>query len=58
MKIENFTVQMREAVRNFGINMANLEGRNTERTPDEWMEMFLRWSEWQTDMHDEYWGSE
>lgn len=55
MKIEHFVVDLREQVRMFGINLTNLEGRHSERTPEEWMEMFLRWSEWQTDMHDEYW---
>lgn len=56
MNIEAFVVDLRENVRQFGVNLNNLEGRYTERTREEWMEMFLRWAEWQTDMHEEYWG--
>jgi len=38
----------------FAKNMENL--KHGIETKKEWMEMFLRWCEWGTDMEDEYWG--
>ena len=51
MRLEDFTDIMNDYLFNFGVNVND----GKEKTATEWMEMFLRWSEWKTDMHNEYW---
>ncbi len=58
MKVNTFVERLVVDAENFGTNMVNLDEYGVERTRGEWMEWFLRWAEWKTEMHREYWGIE
>lgn len=36
-------------------NMICLGVHSDDKSKEEWMRLFLKWMEWETDMHDAYW---
>lgn len=52
--VEYFQRDMLHSINMFAKNMENLD--HGEETKKQWMEMFLRWCEWGTEMEDEHWG--
>lgn len=57
MTLKDFVRKVMTNLLNFEINMRNLKFEET-LTARGWMEMFLSWSEWETEMHDDYWPEE
>ncbi len=57
MTLAQFVKRLMINLLNFEINMRNLN-ETREKPLETWMEWFLRWAEWETDMHDEYWNIE
>ena len=53
MKRDRFIEKITEEIKTFGENMKNLG--HEEKTPEQWMSMYLNWTEWTTDMHDICW---
>ena len=54
MNGDEFGEFIKRSVDAFVENMGNLEVERTWR--EDWMELFLAWSEWQTEVHELYWG--
>lgn len=56
INIDEFEKKAKSWIGAFCLNKKILEGyKLQERTEEEWMELFLKWLEWGTDMHEEYW---
>ncbi len=59
MKLKNFVTCMQQDLSMFQKNIETATKTawlaRTDRTNEEWMDCFLRWMEWHTDMHDSYW---
>ena len=53
MHINDFTNKIKNELDNFKQNMINLEQVN--KNPEDWMKVYLEWTEWTTDMHDMCW---
>lgn len=54
ISVDIFQKDMLHNINMFAKNMENL--KHGEETKRQWMDMFLRWCEWGTEMDDEYWG--
>ena len=52
--LSRFIGELEEMGDDFYHNLTNL-GDTTRQTKEKWMEMFLRWAEWKTEVHDEHW---
>jgi len=52
--VEEFAEDMKKNLDGFVANMTHLDHLAVD-TPENHMDRFLRWSEWQTDMHNYYW---
>ena len=55
--LERFSVALEDMQEDFYQNLIKLDYPE-DRTKDQWMDLFLRWAEWKTDMHERYWGPE
>lgn len=55
MKLYEFIKMLSVSVINFHSNLQNLGMNNEDNSKKRWMEIFLAWMEWETDMHSEYW---
>jgi len=53
MKRKNFVDKIKKEITVFGQNMENL--KKEDLSPEEWMSLYLNWTEWTTDMHDMIW---
>jgi hypothetical protein len=53
MEVEEFAEFMKGTLDAFAENMRRLEIERTWRS--DWMELFLDWSEWETEAHETYW---
>jgi len=56
MELDSFVRMISKSTISFHHNMINLELAEKKKTKEEWMDMYIRWMEWKTDMHKEYWG--
>lgn len=54
--LDEFCNMLTYSIDEFQENMKK-QGYTEQNTDTEWMEMFLRWMEWQTDVHEWYWES-
>ncbi|KKN14376.1 hypothetical protein LCGC14_0996810 [marine sediment metagenome] len=57
MTLKEFINRMMTDLLNFDINMENLN-HTSPMPPKKWMELYLAWTEWETDMQQEYWPEE
>jgi len=57
VSIEDFFLLMENNINAFKENMKNVHLKEM-KSDEAWMETFLRWCEWKTDMHDAYWGED
>jgi len=57
MTLTDFVKHTKEDLNNFQANLSELPERS-EFSRAKWMQWFLDWLEWKTEMHEEYWGEE
>ena len=56
---KTFVKIMKQQLTKFDRNLSNFNLLPPKkRSMTQWMTWFLDWSEWKTEMHDEYWGEE
>lgn len=54
-RLSEFVLYMIKKIVQFEMNLMK-QHRETLNTPAKWMRWFLNWMEWETEMHEEYWG--
>lgn len=61
MDVHEFCSMLGNDIKNFEKNMLSeidnpkIQEWHNSLDQEGWMDAFLRWMEWKTDMHDEYW---
>jgi hypothetical protein len=59
MTLLGFIKKMSIGIINFHSNLNKLGIRDdSDGSKEYWMKLFLAWMEWETDVHDLYWGDE